>query len=219
MIARPQRSAKLGDGARGDRASRRSVRVAALVTLLVAAAAAPWREAETQVACAVPTPASGQTRTCTVTRTGTLMLPALAEVALNSRATNIAGGGVATDAIFTAAGDTGIVVVGPRFRVNANRGVSVTLVNAATFTGPTGKPASDVSLGVSPSVGVCAGVPTTPLSTSAMPVQQAAPRVLLQSTVSLRNVERQLCFRVRWYYATNPPGAYSLPLTVSVTAP
>ncbi len=186
---------------------------------LLAATAAPWRDASAQVACAVSTPPVGQTRTCTVTRTGTLVLPALAQVSLNRGSTNIAGGGTATEAIFLAAGDTGIVVVGPIVRATANRGVSVTLVNAPSFSGPATKPASDVALGVSPAIGVCAGVPTTPLSTSSVAAQQAAPRVLLQSTVSLRNVDRQLCFRVRWFYATNPPGAYSLPLTVSVTAP
>lgn len=190
-----------------------------LVIALLSAAAAPWRDASGQVACAVATPPVGQTRTCTVTRTGTLMLPALAQVSLNRASTNIAGGGTATDAVFVAAGDTGIVVVGPIVRATANRGVSVTLVNAPTFTGPASKPASDVALGVSPAIGVCAGVPTTPLSTSSLATQQAAPRVLLQSTVSLRDVDRQLCFRVRWFYATNPPGAYSLPLTVNVTAP
>jgi hypothetical protein len=194
-------------------------RRAVVRVLLLVAAAAPWGEVSGQVACAVRTPPVGQTRSCTVTRTGTLVLPALAEVSLDRRSTNIAGGGTATDAIFRAAGDTGIVVVGPIVRATANRGVSVTLVNAPSFTGPVSKPASDVALGVSPAIGVCAGVPTSPLSTSPLPVQQAAPRVLLQSTVSLRNADRQLCFRVRWYYATNPPGVYSLPLTVNVTAP
>lgn len=200
------------------RDSRSRVRCLFALALLFAVAT-PWRDASGQVACSVTLPPSGQTRTCTVTRTGTLVLPALAEVSLNRRATNIAGGGSATDAIFLAAGDTGIVVVGPIVRATANRGVSVTLVNAPTFTGPATKPASDVALGVSPTIGVCAGVPTTPLSTSELAVQQAAPRVLLQSTVPLRNVDRQLCFRVRWFYATNPPGVYALPLTVNVTAP
>lgn len=187
--------------------------------LLLAAVVTPWQAAAAQVACAVRTPPVGQTRACTVTRTGTLVLPALAEVSLDRRSTNIAGGGIATDAIFRAAGDTGLVVVGPIVRATANRGVSVTLVNAPAFTGPASKPASDVALGVSPAIGVCSGVPTTPLSTSPLPTQQAAPRVLLQSAVSLRNVDRQLCFRVRWFYATDPPGVYSLPLTVTVTAP
>ena len=187
--------------------------------LLLWAAIAPWRTVSGQVACAVRTPPSGQTRSCSVTRTGTLVLPALAEVGINTRSTNIAGGSMATDAIFLAAGDTGIVVVGPRVRVTANRGVSVTLVNAPTFTGPAPKPASDIALGVTPTLGACAGVPTAPLSTSPLSVQQAAPRVVIQSTVSMQNLERQLCFRVRWFYASNPPGAYTLPLTISVTAP
>jgi len=172
-----------------------------------------------QVACSTSTPGNRQTRSCTVTLTGTLRLVAQAEVTLSRATTDIAGGGPATDAIFRAAGDTGIVVVGPVFRVSANRGVSVTLVNAPIFSGPASKPASDVQLGVSPSVGLCAGVPTTPLSTGAVAVQQSAPRILLQSTVPLENVQRQLCLRVWWFYATDPPGVYALPLTLSITAP
>jgi len=192
-------------------------RVGLLAAVLLVSALA--RSLSAQVACSTPNPGARQTRSCSVTLTGTLTVPAQAEVTLSRSSTDIAGGAVATDAIFRAAGDTGIVVVGPLVRVSASRGVSVTLVNAPSFSGPANKPASDVQLGVSPAPGVCAGVPTTPLSTSALAVQQAAPRVLLQSTVPLQAVERQLCLRVRWSYASDPPGAYALPLTVSVTAP
>jgi len=189
--------------------------------LLAAAllASAMARSLSAQVACTVQNPGTRQTRSCSVTLTGTLTFPPQAEVTLSRSTTDIAGGGVATDAIFRAAADTGIVVVGPTLRVSANRGVSVTLVNAPTFSGPASKPASDVQLGVSPAVGLCTGVPTTPLSTSALAVQQAAPRVLLQSAVALEAVERQLCLRVRWFYASDPPGVYALPLSVTVTAP
>jgi hypothetical protein len=195
------------------------IRLIGVVLLAVAVAAGPARPLAAQAACSTPNTGNRQTRSCTVTLTGTLTLPAQAEVTLSRASTDIAGGGVATDAIFQAAGDTGIVVIGPLMRVSANRGVSVTLVNAPTFTGPVNKPASDVQLGVSPTSGLCAGVPTAPLSTSALAVQQSAPRVLLQSTEPLQNVQRQLCLRVRWFYATDLPGVYTLPLTVNVTAP
>jgi len=187
-----------------------------LAVVLVAVGVRPLTA---QVACSTTNPGNRQTRTCTVTLTGTLQLPAQAQVTLSGATTDIAGGGPATDAIFSAAGDTGIVVVGPLFRIRANRGVSVTLINAPSFFGPTSKPASDVQLGVSAITGMCAGVPTVPLSTSALAVQQSAPRVLLQSTVPLLDEQRQLCLRVRWSYATDPPGVYTLPLTVSITAP
>jgi len=172
-----------------------------------------------QTRCVVPNPPSGQARTCTVRLTGTLVLPGLVEVRLSSSATNIAGAPVATDATFQAAADTGLVVVGPTLQVRSTGAVSVTLVNAPTFSGPVPKPASDVHLGVSSSVGGCGGVPTTPLATTPLAAQQASPRLLFQSSAPVSSATRQLCFRVWWRFASDAPGSYTLPLTVSTTAP
>ncbi len=172
-----------------------------------------------QTACSVPNPGNRQTRSCTVTLSATLRLPVQTQVSLSTSSTNIAGGAPATDQIFSVASDTGLVVIGPLLQVLSNRGVSVTLVNAPQFTAPGFKPASDVRLGVTSSPSVCAGVPTSPLSVSPVAVQQSAPRVLFQSAAAVSNAQRRLCFRVFWRYATDGPGAYSLPLTISVTAP
>ncbi len=93
------------------------------------------------------------------------------------------------------------------------------MVNAPSFNGPTPKSAADVSLGISPLVNVCNGVSMLPLSNAPLAVQQAAPRVLLQSNTPGNDVVRQICFDIIWRYANDPPGSYTLPLTFSITAP
>lgn len=173
-----------------------------------------------QASCSVKNPGSRQTRTCTVTLTTTLQLAANAQLTLSRSATDIADASIAApDPLFRAANDTGIVVVGPSLHASANRAIAVTLVNASQFSGPAPKPASDVALGVSASLNVCAGVSLLPLSDSPIAVQQATPRVIMQTAGAASDIARQLCLRVYWRYASDPPGSYSLPLTFSITAP
>jgi hypothetical protein len=62
-------------------------------------------------------------------------------------------------------------------------------------------------------------VPTTPLATTPLAAQQASPRLLFQSSAPVSSATRQLCFRVWWRFAADAPGSYTLPLTVSTTAP
>jgi len=192
---------------------RRTITCAAALTVLFVS------PLSAQTACSVTNPGNQQTRSCTVTLSATLRLPVQTQVSLSTSSTDIAGGAPATDLIFRIASDTGLVVIGPLVQVLSNRGVSVTLVNAPQFTAPGLKPASDVRLGISSNPSVCTGVATTPLSVSPIAVQQAAPRVIYVSTAAANNAQRRLCFRVFWRYATDGPGAYSLPLTISVTAP
>lgn len=201
----------------GPRAHRRIARWCVLVlTALVVGVSA---RASAQTTCSVANPPSGQSRVCSVTLRGTLSLPGIVDVRLSTSATNIAGAPVATDATFRAAGDTGIVVTGPVLEVRSTGAVSVTLVNAPAFTGPVPKPASDVHLGVSTVTGVCGGVAMSALAITPLAVQQASPRLLFRSTVAVTSATRQLCFRVWWRFASDAPGNYTLPLTVSTTAP
>jgi hypothetical protein len=173
-----------------------------------------------QASCSVSHPGNRQTRTCTVTLSTTLQLLANAQLVLSRSSTNIADpGALGTGAMFKAANDTGIVVNGPQLQASANRGISLTMVNAPQFTGPGAKPASDVRLGITAASASCIGVPVLPLSTSPLAVQQASPRVLLQTSAPSTGVVRQLCLRVFWRYDRDPPGSYSLPLTFSITAP
>ncbi len=173
-----------------------------------------------QASCSVQHPGARQTRDCTVTLSTTLQLRETAQLTLSRSATDIAALSIAaTDLLFRAANDTGIVVMGPSLHVSANRAIAVTLVNAPQFSGPAPKPASEVLLGVSPTMKRCAGVPMMPLSDSPKAVQQATPRLIMQTAGAASDLARQLCFRVHWRYATDPPGSYSLPLTFSITAP
>lgn len=199
------------------RARGRVVRWCALV--LVTLLSGVVTRAAAQTTCSVANPPSGQSRVCSVTLRGTLSLPGIVDVRLSTSTTNIAGAPVATDATFRAAGDTGIVVTGPLLEVRSSGAVSVTLVNAPTFTGPVPKPASDVHLGVSTVTGVCGGVAMSALATTPVAVQQASPRLLFRSSVAVTSATRQLCFRVWWRFASDAPGNYTLPLTVSTTAP
>ncbi len=172
-----------------------------------------------QVACSTTHPGNRQTRSCTVVLSASLQLPAQATLTLERSSTDLTGGSPLTGTRFQAAADTGLLIVGPAMSVVANRGISVTLVNAPQFQGPGTKPASDVQLGVGSVRNVCGGVPLSPLSTSPEAVQRNAPRVLLRSSTPLNATLRQLCLRVWWRYASDPPGSYSLPLTISITAP
>ncbi len=198
-------------------AVRRAVVYVVIHIAILAALFVPPLSAQT--ACSVGNVGGGQTRSCTVTLSATLRIVQVAQLSLSTGSTDIAGGAPATAQIFTIAGDTGLVVVGPLLQVLSNSGVSVTLVNAPQFTAPGLKLASDVHLGISANPSVCTGVATTPLSVSPVAAQQAAPRLLFLSTAPVNNAQRRLCFRVFWRFATDGPGAYSLPLTISVTAP
>ncbi len=175
--------------------------------------------ASAQSSCNVQQPGRRQTRTCTVSLTASVQLPVQSLVQLNRTTTDLTGGVAAASVGFSIAADTGIVIVGPTLRAQSNFGISVTLVNEPIFSGPAFKSASDVDLGVSTIENMCTGVQMTPLSASPIAIQRNAPRVLLQSNAGMNGVLRQLCFRVRWIFATNPPGTYSLPLTINVTAP
>ena len=143
----------------------------------------------------------------------------VAQLLLTAGSTNISGaaGGV-TAAGYESGLGTGIVITGPSFTVKSNKGVNVTLVNAPAFTSPGAKSAADVDISVAPGIGTC-GITWAALSTQPLPVQLTTPRSLLNSPTGSAGVSSQLCFRVRWRWSTDGPGNYSLPLTISVTAP
>ncbi len=172
-----------------------------------------------QVACTVQHPGNRQTRICTVAITTTLQLIPQAQLSLSRSHTDLAGGSALDVQSFSAAADTGAVIVGPTLRVSASRSIAVTMVNAPQFTGPALKAASDVHLGVSTTPNLCTGVLMSPLSTLAQAAQQAAPRVILQTSAPTTDLTQQLCFRIWWHFESDAPGGYTLPLTFSITAP
>ncbi len=194
-------------------------RYLALAAVFVAASLGSSAPLAAQVACSTRHPGNRQTQSCTVVLSASLQIPAQATLTLDRSSTDLTGGQPLNDTRFRAAADTGLTMPGPMLTVYANRGVSVSLVNAPRFLGPAVKPASDVHLGVSEVPGACGGVALTPLSTSPEATQQAAPRLLVQSPTAVSDLVRQLCLRVWWRYASDAPGSYALPLTISVTAP
>ncbi len=172
-----------------------------------------------QASCGVRALGAGQTLSCTATTSASMTVVPVAQLVLTSASTNIAGaaGGV-TVASYDAGLTTGIVVLGPAFTVSSNKGVNVTLVNARTFTSPAFKSADDVDISIAAGAGTCGSTWTT-LSRLPVPSQQANPLSLMNSATGAGGVTNQLCFRVRWSWTVDGPGNYTLPLTISVTAP
>ena len=175
--------------------------------------------AAAQSSCSVPTLSSGQTRSCAASVSASMTIVPVAQLTLTSVSTNIAGSASGTLAdTYDAGSAAGIVVIGPSFTVRSNKGVNVTLVNAPTFTSPGAKTAADVDVSVTSGLGSCGPLWNT-LSTQSVVSQQASPRTLMNLSVGSSGTTSQLCFRVRWKWATDGPGSYALPLTISVTAP
>jgi hypothetical protein len=203
---------------RSHRARRARGLYASLACAMLWLVATPWAAAA-QSTCGIPTLSSGQTLRCTATTAATLTVVPVAQLVLSSGSTSIAGSasGV-TAATYEAGTSTGIVVTGPAFTVRSNKGVNVTMVNAPAFTSPAAKSAGDVDVSVVSGSGSC-GTTWTALSTLSVAAQQASPRSLLNTVTGSAGVTGQLCFRVRWKWATDGPGGYTLPLTISVTAP
>ncbi len=189
------------------------------IAVVTAALLAPGRFLAAQSSCSVPAMSSGQTLSCTATLSATMTIVPVAQLSLTSVSTSISGSSSGVLAAgYEAGAVTGIVVTGPAFTVRSNKGVNVTLVNAPTFTSPTSKTAADVDVSIASGSGSC-GTSWSTLSTLSLAAQQASPRSLLNLTTGSPGITGQLCFRVRWKWAADGPGSYSLPLTISVTAP
>ena len=193
--------------------------IAVRIAAMIAALALPVRVVAAQSTCSVPAMSSGQTAGCTATLTATMTIVPVAQLTLTSVSTSISGStsGVLANS-YDAGATAGIVVTGPAFTVRSNKGVNVTLVNAPTFTSPTSKTAADVDISFASGSGSC-GTSWSTLSTQPLAAQQASPRSLLNLATGSAGITGQLCFRVRWKWAVDGPGSYSLPLTISVTAP
>lgn len=108
---------------------------------------------------------------------------------------------------------TGLVVVGPLVTVNANSGYTVTMTNANLFTSPApAKNSTTVSYSTNAVAGVC-GAAYTPFS------NPFAAVTLMTSASATASQAVQVCFQVKWLWATDAPGSYTLPITFKVTMP
>jgi hypothetical protein len=143
---------------------------------------------------------------CVHTLSGTV--PVLVNLTLESPSTAI---GAVTAAQF----DNGQLLDGPRFEVRANRGYNVTLTAAAaTFSGGgnNAKAASDVRwVRVTDAAG-CAG------ATGFAALSNTTAATIFTGSAGLSPRQR-LCFNIAWNYGTDGPGAYTLPLNLTVAAP
>jgi hypothetical protein len=175
-----------------------------LVVLLLAAPAGA------QVTCTAPM--NGVCATPTTT-TASMAVPTLGRLVISASSTAIQSGVSVSVGDYEASetGD-GNVFTGPVVSVSANKAYSITFTNPTSFpTSPNAKTAADVRWSVNGAVGVCSASYTA-LSTS-------GATQLLASGAATALVQRQLCFRVKWLWASDPPGTYQMPLTFTLTAP
>lgn len=181
----------------------------ALVTLASVSAA--------QVTCTSTTgPIGGPADTCPTptTITATMTAVTVGRLAISTASTSIQSGANVTVGDYEASEDTvsGNVFTGPLLGVSANKAYTVTFTNPTAFTlAPSAKTAADVKWSVSGTAGSCAS-PYTSLSVSG-----ATQTVGSGAATALQQF--QLCYRVKWIWASNPPGTYRIPITFALTAP
>ncbi len=170
-----------------------------------------------QVTCSALTgPSGGPASTCVTptTITATMTVVQVGRLAISTGSTAIQSGANVSVGDYEASEDTvsGNVFMGPLLGVSANKAYTVTFTNPAAFTlAPSAKTAAHVKWSVSGTAGACAS-PYTSLS-----VTGATQTVGLGAATALNQF--QLCFRVKWIWASNPPGTYRMPITFTLTAP
>ena len=170
-----------------------------------------------QVTCTSTTgPIGGPPDTCATptTITATMTVVRVGRLAISIASTSIQSGANVSVGDYEASEDTasGNAFVGPLLGVSANKAYSVTFTNPVAFTlAPSAKTAAHVKWSVSGTAGVCAS-PYTSLSVTGttQTVGSGAATALQQF---------QVCFRVKWIWASNPPGTYRVPITFTLTAP
>lgn len=189
-------------------------RTARLVAIACASAA---RMAGAQVTCTAATgPIGGPPSTCATptTITATMTPVTIGRLVISPSTTAIMSGVNVSIGDYEASEDTvsGNVFVGPLLSISANKAYTVTFTNPAVFSlSPNAKTAAHVKYSVSGTGGVCAS-PYVALSTSG-----ATQNVGTGSATALTVF--QVCFRVKWIWASDPPGTYRLPVTFTLTAP
>lgn len=169
-----------------------------------------------QASCTSGTGTVGAPASCATptTMTASLTVVTLGRMVKSAASTAIQSGATVTVGDYLASEDTlsGSVFVGPRLDISANRAYTVTFTNPATFTtSPNAKSAAEVKFSVSGTSGVCAA-PYAALST-------AGATQSIGSGGATALAVYQVCFRVKWVWASDPPGTYQLPLTFKLTAP
>lgn len=153
-----------------------------------------------------PNPATNTIATLVLGTVGRLLVP-------NPFSTNIMSGATVTIADYVASEGVGVgpEFLGPQLHVSANKAYNVTVQSPATFNvSPNSKPASEVSYSVNGVMGVCGGTYTA-FTGATQPIGSGAGATAL--------TRFQVCFRVKWLWASDPEGAYTLGLTFTLNAP
>ncbi len=162
--------------------------------------------------CNVEPPGSPATLTCAVTHNLTATVVKTAKLALSTASTTIGTATGPTVADFEAGEGAGLgnQFTGPVLTAKSNTLYSVTFTYPATFTAST-KAATNVAYSTNTVVGTCGAAYT---SLPAAPVAQS----MIASGAATASTQRQICFRVKWVWTTDGPGAYTMPLTFNITA-
>lgn len=162
--------------------------------------------------CNVEPPSSPGTLTCTVAHNLSASVVKTAKLALSTASTTISSAGGPTVADFEASEGPGLgsQYTGPVVTAKSNTPYTVSFTYPATFTA-SAKVASDVAYSTNVVVGTCGAAFT---SLPGAPASQS----VIAGGVPTASAQRQICFKVKWVWTTDAPGAYTLPLTFNITA-
>lgn len=110
----------------------------------------------------------------------------------------------------------GTATTGPTLTAKSNKTFNVTMDYPTTFTDfaatPIAKPQSEVAVRFMTLPGTC---PTADAGYSSL----AGTSATVLSSVAPSTVDRLVCVKVKWMWASDGPGSYRLPVTFKITAP
>lgn len=109
----------------------------------------------------------------------------------------------------------GTAVTGPTLTSKSNKTFSVTMEYPTTFTDfaatPISKPQNQAAFRFIPP-GVCN---SDDVGYAAL----AGTSVTIHNSIAPTSIDRQICIKVKWLWASDGPGNYRLPVTFKITAP
>lgn len=192
--------------------SRSILRTLAAVALVAATAAV----AEAQVSCTIQ-PGSASPQTCNFT--GSVSVPTLARL-------NVTGDSLTGSALTLTSPDWTTYLSNPTatqtlsqvaLQVRANTSYAVQINSAAAWTVPAGGSRALSTLTYTSVAGACPAVNTITTAIT------ASPAALFNGASATASTSRNLCFALSWGGALDggdlAPGSYSLPITLTLSAP
>jgi hypothetical protein len=110
----------------------------------------------------------------------------------------------------------GSLYYSPIFTVKSNSTYNVSITYGATFTSPSSKPVEQVAIQVA-NAGTCG--PTFNDAGYTSLTAGGATTTIVSGATSTASRSKEMCIKVKWLWATDGPGAYTLPISFNVTAP